>query len=236
MLIRIVIGVMIIVFFTMKSYAQDTFYYYAKLKDNETQQVISNANILNLRSKQGITSNFVGFFLIKAKQNDFLKISYMGYNDVYLKVNMQDKDTLEVYMVKKSYQLDEVEVMPWTKSEFKYQFVTKEPPTDTSEWLKMRFSVSKEELISLTPASFHNYKTSKERQIINLVKEKKWENKDLIYKQIVKKMTHYQDDEYVKFLEYCHFTKDYILRTRELYIVEEVKKKYLEFEKKKISQ
>lgn len=235
MLLKKVIGLVFIFLFLVNTYAQDSFYYIARIKDNTTKEIISNANIINLKNKKGTTSNFMGLFMIKASSNDFLKISYMGYHDVYQKVGAQNKDTVEIFLSKKSYQIEEVKIRPWTKKEFKYQFVTKEPPSDTSEWLRMKFAVPREELIWLTPVSFHNYKTSKERQIINLVKEKAWAEKDVLYKKIVKNMTHYESDEYIKFLEYCHFSKDYILRTRELYITEEVKKKYLEFESKKLS-
>ena len=233
---RILLVIFSLAYFSFQTNAQDSFYYIARLRNNRTKQTISNANIINLNNKKGTTSNRSGIFIIQASNKDYLKITYVGYNDIYTTVNILNTDTIDVFLSEKTYQLEEVEIKPWTKEEFKYQFVNKEPPPDTAKLMQLRFSVSKEELIWLTPVSFHNYKTSKERQEIKLTTIKKWETKDNLYKQIVKDLTHYQDDEYIAFLLFCHFSKEYILRTREFYITEDVKKKYMEFEKIKVKQ
>ena len=233
MLLNQAVGLILVVFFAFNVKAQESGYYIARINDKDTKLAIVNSNIINLNNKRGAVSNSSGIFMILASPNDFIRVSYMGYNDIYLKVDLSNQDTLDIYLSKKLYQLDEVKVHPWTKEEFKHQFVSKKMPTDAIEWLRQKYAVSREELIWLTPVSFHNYKTSKERQISQLKTLKIWEKKDDLYKEIVKKMTNYEGEEYISFLEFCHFSKDYISNTREFYLIETVKKKYIEFEKKK---
>ena len=115
----------------------------------------------------------------------------------------QTGDTLTVILNQKVFELENVDVLPWTKQEFKYLFVKIEPPSNPTKWLEKRINLSKEELISLTPASFHNYKTSKERQQIKLISIKGWEQKDQLYEKIVKNITHYKNEELQAFFIYC---------------------------------
>lgn len=217
----------------LQSYAQKTDYFIGRIKDRQSNKPITNANIVNLNTKQGTTSNVLGFFMIKGSEKDYLKITFVGYNDIYTQINA-NSDTLELFLSRKIFQLEEVQIIPWTKKTFKYEFVKLKPPTDTIEWLEKRINLSKEELIWLTPVSFHNYKTSKERQEIKLISIKKWEEKDKLYRNIIDNITHYKEEELQAFIIYCHFSKDYILNTREFYITEAVKKKFMEFENTKV--
>ena len=213
--------------------AQDSRYYISRLVDSQTKEVIPNANIVNLNNKRGTISNFLGYFMIKSLDKDYLKISYVGYNNLYIQADFSVGDTIDILFYKKTYELEEVEVLPWSKSEFKHKFIHNTFPSDTLEWMKSRYSVSKEELIWLTPTSFHNYKTSKERQEIKLKKLMKWIEKDNVFRKIIVDICGYEKLELEDFIRYCNFSKNYISNAREYYLTEAIRRKHLEFEKNK---
>ena len=213
--------------------AQESQYYISRLIDSQTKEVVPNANIVNLNNKRGTTSNLLGYFMIKAFDKDYIKVSYVGYNYLYIQVDYSISDTIDIFLYKKTYELEEVEVLPWTKQEFKHQFIYREFPSDTLEWLKSRYLVSKEELIWLTPVSFHNYKTSKERQEIKLRKLKKWLEKDRVFRDAITEMCGYEGVELEGFIRFCSFSKNYISNAREYYLKEAIHRKCIEFDDNK---
>lgn len=213
--------------------AQDSFYLIGQIKDAQTQDGITSAHILNLNNQKITTSGVNGYFIIKAFDKDFLKVSYIGFNDLYFKALQNSKDTLVLYLQEKKYQLEEVKVYPWTKKEFKHQFVHRKYKSDTMEWLTKRINLSKEELMWITPVSFHNYKTSKERQIVKLKEMKAFFIKEEAFRKIIFELTGYKDLELEDFIRFCKFSKQYISKTQLYYLSESIRKKHLQFEENK---
>ncbi len=225
---------LLLISFSWYSCAQETFFFIGRVKDEQTEQVLSMANIINLKNKLGTMSNPSGYFMIQVNQKDYLKISFVGYNNLYYQVNSENTDTLDFYLSKKTYHIDEVEVFPWTKEEFKVQFVEMDTPLDSNEWLTDRINLSTKELKWLTPAGMTiKYKTSKERQEIKLKALKRWAEKEKMFREIVKRLTDYQGLELEVFIRFCNFKKSFISYAREYYLTEAIQKKYLEFEQKK---
>ncbi len=229
-----------VLFFLLLSFswqvdAQKTFFFIGRIKDAQTHQVITTANIINLKNNRGAMSNQLGYFMLQVNDKDYIKISYVGYNNLYYQVDTQVTDTLDFYLRRKIFHIDEVEVFPWTKKEFKVQFVEMDTPLDSNEWLFNRINLSVEELKWLTPAGLTiNYKTRKERQQIKVKAFKRWAKKDKVFRDIVKNLTDYQGLELEVFIRYCNFNKSFISYARTYYLTEAVQKKYLEFEKKKV--
>jgi len=224
------------------SFAQDSFYFIAQLKDYQSQSPISAAHIINLKNKKGSISNLKGYFLIHVSNKDYLKISYLGYNNLYIQVKQgESKDTLIFYLHKKTFKLDEVDVYPWSKDEFKYEFIHKQFKTDSIDLLLQKIRVPKSELLAIHNNKgfiaipiFANYKTKKERQIIQLEQLKRWTLKENAYRKLITNITGYQKAELNAFINYCNFSKRYISYAREYYLALAIKKKYIEFEKVKL--
>jgi len=224
-----------IISFSGWSHAQNTFFFIGRVKDAKTNQVLSTANIINLKNKRGAMSNLLGYFMLQVNDKDYIKISYVGYNNLYYQINSENTDTLDLFLIKKTYQLAEVEVFPWTKDEFKVQFIEMDTPVDSVEWLTDRINLSTKELKWLTPAGMTiKYKTSKERQEIKVKALKRWAEKDKIFRKIVKSLTDYEGLELEVFIRFCNFKKSFISYAREYYLTEAIQKKYLEFEQRKI--
>ncbi|GAB3647279.1 TonB-dependent receptor [Echinicola sediminis] len=75
--------------------------------DAESGVPLSFVSIYNLNTGQGATTDHMGHFSLKAAENkDSLRISYVGYEEVYLMA----KNTLSVRLITSSLALDEVVV------------------------------------------------------------------------------------------------------------------------------
>jgi len=228
-----------LIIFTLFSFAQltaqDSFFLIGRIKDAKTKNPIFSAHIVNLKNNKGAITNKDGLFMIQASESDYLKISYLGYNSLYFQAQ-SSSDTLSFFISKKNFELKEVEVYPWTREEFRHKFVHMEIEKDSLDWLKSNINLSREELKWITPVSFHNYKTKKEKQEIKLRELKAWIAKDEIFRKSIVRMTNYKDLELEDFIRFCNFSKQYIMETRTYYLTEAMRKKYLEFEEKKLSK
>ncbi len=233
----------LLILLSWNTFAQDSFFFIANLKDYQTQQNIYSAHIINLKNKKGSISNQQGYFMIHASDKDYLKISYLGYNNLYIQVNKSNTDTLTFYLHKKSFELEEVDIYPWTKKEFKYQFTHQNFKPDSIDQILINIRVPKAELIAIHNNKgfiaipiFANYKTKKERQIIQLKQLKRWIIKEDLYRKYITNITGYKNAELNTFIRYCNFSRRYISYAREYYLTLAIKKKYIEFEKLKSKQ
>jgi len=224
------------------SIAQNSFFIIGQIKDLETHESIKNAHIINLNNKRGTISNQKGYFMLHVSDKDYFKISYLGYNNKYVQINSSNKDTLTYYIQRKAFELEVVNVYPWTKEEFKYKFVHNDFNTDSIDQLIAKITVPKAELLQvynnrnmgvIAIPIFANYKTSKEKQIIQLEKLKFWVKKENEYRKLITHITGYKADQLNAFIKYCNFSKRYISYARDYYLALAIKNKYLEFEKAK---
>ncbi len=95
--------------FSLANAQDDETYFGGTLINSKTQQPIYGANIINLTSLKGSSSNEQGMFSIIAKPKDSIMISFMGLKTVNVKVtenNIHKHQT--IYMVEKPFVLDEV--------------------------------------------------------------------------------------------------------------------------------
>lgn len=213
--------------------AQDVFFLIGSIKDADSKTSIFSAHIVNLKNNKGAITNKDGLFMIQASEGDYLKISYLGYHSLYFQAHIDGNDTLDFFIKHKNFELKEVEVFPWTREEFRHDFVHKEIKKDSLDWLEMRINLSREELRWITPVSFHNYKTSKEKQEIRLRELKAWIAKDEIFRKSIVRMTNYKDLELEDFIRYCRFSKQFVMEAKTYSLTSAMREKYLEFEKVK---
>ena len=84
-------------------------YFNGTLINSATRQVLTGANIINLTSLNGTTSDINGMFSMPAQVNDSIMISFMGYKTVNLKLKESDLSQHQtIYMVEEPMALDEV--------------------------------------------------------------------------------------------------------------------------------
>ncbi|MCF6214335.1 MAG: carboxypeptidase-like regulatory domain-containing protein [Flavobacteriaceae bacterium] len=86
-----------------------------KIIDNVDSKPLQSADILNLNSVVGTTTNRKGQFEITAQPNDTLFISYIGYQSIKLKVtnDLLKGNELLISMFEKVVDLDEVTLKPY---------------------------------------------------------------------------------------------------------------------------
>jgi len=107
-----IVYILFLVLFCLKIQAQKQQipqkFLYGSVNDKIT--TIYNAHIINLTTKHGTFSNQSGEFRILAKVNDSLKISFVGYKSIHIKVNTNhfgiQKNSFKLH--KQAYELDEI--------------------------------------------------------------------------------------------------------------------------------
>ena len=225
----------------LNSKAQETYLFVGKALDSETLDPIQYTHVINLKNSKGGLTNNNGYFFQKVVLGDYLKLSFMGYNTLYFQVQNNNSDTLTFLLVRKVFELKNVDVYPWTRREFRYKFVYKDFNSDSIDWLLNIIKVSKAELLAIHNNKpyiaipiFSNFKTKKEKQIIRLEALKKWLKHDKRYRVMLVKVTGYKDLELNQFIRYCNFSKRYISYARSYYLSSAIEKKHIEFEKNKL--
>ncbi len=233
----------------MSCAAQESAIIIGKIIDYETGEAVYSAHIVNLKSRKGTISNKDGFFMIPAEQKDYIKVSFLGYNNKYYQISEVNSDTILIPIYRKTYQLANVDVYPWTKEEFQYQFVHNKFEKDSIDKLKELISVPKEVLLAdleqektrqmrennpnmiagVSMSAFANYKTKKEKQIIQLEALKRWVKKEKAYRELITHITGYTGMELNAFIRFCNFSKNYISNARDYYLALNIQKKYLEY-------
>ena len=79
------------------------------LYSNKSQQRLPGANIINLNSLKGVSSNDLGLFSIQAKKGDTILISFMGYQSLQIPVTDKNIDRHQIiYLIENPLELNEV--------------------------------------------------------------------------------------------------------------------------------
>ena len=195
-------------------------------------------HILNLKSKKGSITNKKGYFFISAKKGDYIKVSFMGYHNVYKMIKQKDTDTLIFYLRPQIMALNSIDVYPWTKDEFKYKFVHDTILPDAVDRLKKRIRVPLDELKFLSIPKGKgfiiplNFKTNKEKQIELLNKIKERIKTEKRYRALIYQVTKLKDKEQDNFIKYCNLTDRYIKYARDYYLILAIKNKWEVYKKR----
>ncbi len=79
------------------------------LISNKTGQALPGANIINLNSLKGVSSNDMGLFSIQAKVNDTIIVSFLGYQTVNIVIDKNNINKHQtIYMMENPLELNEV--------------------------------------------------------------------------------------------------------------------------------
>ena len=218
----------------------------AKVMDSDTAVVIPNCHIINKTQNLGTVSNGYGTFAITANIGDSILFSAIGYERLTIAVrdSMYTNNRI-VKMQPRTYILSAVDIgILSTYDRFKRDVLSKEaeeayqlehigeydiyvPPLPNQGGINVPLAVS--------PVTFLYDLWSKEgkqyrhyQSVINGVAEfiligEKFNG------LLVKNLTGFENDELVKFMSFCMFTKEYLLLAPEMEIQREIMRKYKEY-------
>jgi hypothetical protein len=101
----------ILLLYTSLSFSQEysSEFFSGTLYSNKTQQRLPGANIINLKSLKGVSSNDMGLFSIQAKPGDTILISFLGYQSLQIPVTEKNINRHQsIYLIENPLELDEV--------------------------------------------------------------------------------------------------------------------------------
>jgi len=209
-----------------------------KVIDNEIKKTIPYAHIINFTNYKGTISDSLGIFKLKLDTGiNTIKISSIGYYTKIINVDINNiVIPLIINMKERVYEIMQVEIYPFTKQEFKYQFIHKNIPKDTIAYiqdiLRTRWNTVAV-LRGLTPKRQIplNFKTSIEKQEILLAKIKEY---TILKEQNIKRIkiiTKLEGNDLYNFDRFCKFSFNFLKNAPEYYIYVKIEKKYEEYKK-----
>lgn len=204
--------------------------------DSETGKPVSYVHILNYTNNRGTISDSLGVFKLAVKKGDnSIKITSIGYYTITKTVNLDSLIIpITIYMKQRVYEIMQVDIYPFTKEEFKHQFVYKDIPKDSitliKDMLKTKYN-SIQVLRDLTPKRQIplNFKTSVEKQEILLAKIKDYTILKTKNLELMKRVTGLNEEDVYDFDRYCRFSFKMLKEAPEYYIIRQIQKKYKEY-------
>ena len=211
-----------------------------KIIDSETRKPIAYAHLINFTLNRGTISDSLGVFKLRLDTGmNSIRISSIGYYTKTISLNLNNIEIPYVIEMKEQiYEIMQVEIYPFTKEEFKYEFVHKDIPKDSitliKDIMKTRWN-SVQALRDLTPKRQIplNFKTKIEKQEILLAKIKEYAALKKTNMERMKKVTGFEDKELYDFDRYCKFSFNFLKNAPEYYIYVEIQEKYKEYKKLK---
>ena len=222
----------------------------AKVMDADTAVVIPNCHIINKTQNMGTVSDEFGAFTITANVGDSILFSAIGYARLTIAVrDSMYTNTRIIRLPPVTYTLSEVDIgILSTYDRFKRDVLSKE----AEEAYKLAH-ISKYEVyipplpnqgginvpLAISPVTFLYNLWSKEgkqyryyQSVIDGTAEFILIG-DKFNGLLVKNLTGFENDELVKFMSFCMFTKEYLLLAPEREIQREIMRKYKEYMKLK---
>ena len=213
----------------------------------DTAVLIPNCHIINKTQRLGTISDEFGAFTVTANVGDSIMFSVLGYERLTIVARDSMYTNNRIIKLKPAiYYLSEVDIgLLSTYDRFKRDFLSRE----ASEAYKMASSVNPYEVyipplpnqggvnvpLSVSPITFlYNLwsKEGKQYQYYQSVISGTAEFMIIGEKfngLIVKELTGLENDELVKFMSYCRFTREYLLVASEMEIRRAIMYKYREF-------
>ena len=219
----------------------------AKLMDADTAISIPNCHIINKTQNLGTVSDEFGIFTVTANIGDSIMFSSIGYVRTTIAVHDSMYTNKHIIKLKPAiYVLTALDIgILSTYDRFKRDFLSRE----AEEAYKMSAHVSQYDVyvpplpnhgginvpLEVSPITFLYNLLSKEgkqyqhyQSLINgtaefiIIGEK-------FNGLLVKKLTGFENDELIKFMSFCKFTKAYLLVASEMEIQREIMRKYREY-------
>ena len=219
----------------------------AKVIDADTTVAISRCHIINKTQNIGTISDEFGFFTVTANTGDSIMFSSIGYERLTIAASDSMYSNNRIVKLKPAiYLLSEIEIgLLSTYDRFKRDILSREAQEayrlqhDVDKYAVYKPPLPNQGGINIpmigSPVTYFYYLLSTEGKqyrhymsIINgtaefMVIGEKFNG------FMVKDLTGFENDELIKFMSYCRFTKDYLLAASETDIRREIARKYREY-------
>jgi len=223
-LLRIIAFTTIFIFSVPLLIAQEEAITSSKILSQHDSTIIAGAHIVNLNSKNGVTSNDNGDFTILTELNDTLLISFIGYHSLKIKVS---EVPTKIYLEKETYSIEPYTVLPYKNfNEFREAF-TKLELQDT-----VKHKINPSIMVMTQPfypcninggisfngpisslAALFNKRIKDRKNYEKLVERDKYETllASKFNSKIIAQTTLLKEEYQIKsFMEYCDFTEYFI--------------------------
>lgn len=223
------------------------------LRNSLTAEPVPAVHVLNLTDSLATITSPEGVFKVPAKVADSLIFSCIGYHTKAMIVTALDLDAefVEVRLTPRDYMLSEVEVNPFgTKDQFRTRFMELEvddgtvdivgiqkPPKDPREIpVTEDANEIKKAKYLLSPASFiygNLSKDAKARQELHRLEAERDRHKYNYQKfnePVVHRITGYEGERLLDFMDFCNFSEDQIFRYSEYELTVAILNKQRAFE------
>jgi hypothetical protein len=220
--------------------------------DADTAVTIPNCHIVNKTQNMGTISDEYGIFTITANVGDSIWFSTLGYARITIAVHDSMYSNNRVVKLKPIvYLLSEVEIgLLSTYDRFKRDVLSREaeeaikmspfisqydvytPPLPNQGGVNIPLGVMANpitflySLWSTEGKQFRHYQSIIEGSAEFMIIGEKFNG------FIVRELTGFENDELVKFMSYCKFSKEYLLMASEIDIRREIMRKYREYVKR----
>ena len=208
--------------------------------DNEQQKGIAYVNIQNITDNYGTITDSLGVFKIKILSDTTeFKFSTIGYYTKTVSIIKDEfKIPYDVFLKFRIYEIMQVDIYPFTKKEFKHEFIYANIKKDDIDVirdnLKTKFN-SVKRLRELTPGMQIplNFKSRIEKQEELLLKIKELSRLRLKNYERIKRVTNYTGKEIYDFDRFCRFSYHFLKNASEYVIYREMNKRWKEYKKLK---
>ena len=191
---------------------------------------VSGCHIINKTQNTGTTTNMYGDFKISANINDTISFSVLGYEKLTIVVTESMYNYGYIVKLKPiAYELEELTITPFSidfPSISRFEIYT--PPLPNQGGINLLPT-------EINPVSFFYNKFSKEGKQKRYYKKVIDGTADFMvigekYNGLmVSQITGLKDDELIKFMSYCNFSKDFLLNYSPETIRRAIRQKYSEF-------
>ena len=218
-----------------------TSYFIARIVDSLSRNPVQFAHIVNTDMGYATISDTLGYFYLKAAKNNTLQISAIGYSLKQFTLNdsILSSDRLPaIQLVPYVYPIDAVKINPFGNyGQFRDRFLNLVPPApkyQISTSVLREIDLGMDTITSLSPTPigspvtfFYNLLSREgrsNRKLAELLEEEEFTRK-IAHKysdDLVSRVTGYHGLELYEFMEYCNFTRAFLLKASEYQIVEAI--------------
>jgi|SRR6056297_3184915 len=226
-----------------------TLRFFGNLYDSKSYRPIEYAHIINMDRNYATVSDSLGTFDLKIAPGDSLMITSIGYKTTYYQYSgpWQEVVFKSIPMDEEVYAITGVEITPWgTYEDFKRKFLSldiKDPQEDVHpllwEGINREPELKQEELnpgitspitmiYSLFSQELQSKQKLRELQEVETIEDRIREKYN---PEQISELTGLEGERLQRFMNFCNFSDAYILRTKQYFILERVKKCYQEFKR-----
>lgn len=231
-------------------FAQDTtvIVVTGKVIDAESLTSVPSVFLLNTTKSIGAQSDTSGKYRILMKNTDSIRISCIGYYTQYWKPDFSkiknNKIEQVIYITPQTYQLSAVDIFSTRWKSFAYDVLNtqiEENEVDKAIVKWFNETVNGQELSNLNPKSgiqiplpIHTHREKQLSKISQLQKIEVLEQQanQKYNKQFVSDITGLKGNDLSKFMNYCSFDRDFILKTSEYDLIIIVQEIFMEYKQK----